>query len=279
MSNMGILRGRERVTLRCQNKKKSGVAACNSPNPELTTLMTRFMERFEGRFLTEETQRTIRETIAEKGIPYLAKQDARKGKLQDRLREIEDQIKNIQDTVRKDGTKYPDAKRSLMENLDALVKERRGIKEGIDKINDNDKELEQYITDPDGVMEKLLEMKTYTMPQDPQLVRQLIELYVDRIEIYRKHGVIYYHMGTCEGDQPAMETIYLDDEGQAKCDSQQPRDPQDAVCCPLGGSTGIDRGLDTCLQGDGRFPRPRGDRPVFDGVWERTGVVPPPTRG
>ena len=100
--------------------------------------------------------------------------------------------------------------------------------------------LQAYYTDPDGVMEKLLEMKTYTMPQDPQLVRQLIELYVDRIEIHRKHGVIYYHIGTCEGDQPAMETIYLDDEGQAKCDSQQPRDPQDAVCCPSGGRTGVD---------------------------------------
>ena len=27
----------------------------------------------------------------------------------------------------------------------------------------------------------------------------------------------------------------------AKCDSQQPRDPQDAVCCPSGGRTGIFR--------------------------------------
>ena len=154
------------------------------------------------------------------------------------MREVQREIKNVQGVVRRHGEKHA-AMESLMEDLERIEKERREIKKEIEEINDNDPEVQQYITDPEGVMEKLLDQKTYAEPRDPQLVRALIQLYVERIEIYRNHGVIYYHLGTRKGDQPATDTIYLTNEGQAACDSRETHDSLDAESCPLEGSMGV----------------------------------------
>ena len=62
------------VKLRCSRKKRSGVIACDSENLPLDILLDRFMERFMDVFLTEDTLRTVMETIGERGRPYLEKQ-------------------------------------------------------------------------------------------------------------------------------------------------------------------------------------------------------------
>ena len=237
LSNMIMTTSKTRVTLRCSRKKNSGVDACDLKDLRLDVLMERFMERFMGRFLTEDTLRTVIEAIGERGRPYLEKQDARKLNLQSKLREIEGQTKNIRGAVANHGEKHA-AVESLMQDLDNFEKERREISKEIDEINDNDTEVQQYITDPDGVIEKLLDQKTYAAPRDPQLVRNLIKLYVERTEIYKGHGVIYYHLGSRKGDQPTTDTIYLSNEDQAAYDSQEAPDPQDAERCLLAGSTG-----------------------------------------
>ena len=248
------------VKLRCSRKKRSGVSACDLRDLPLDLLLDRFMERFMDVFLTEDTLRTVMETIGDRGRPYLEKQDTRKLNLKGRLREVQGEIKNVQGVVRKYGDKH-DAMESLMEDLERIEKERREIKKEIEEINDNDAEVQQYITDPEGVMEKLLDQKTYAEPRDPQLVRALIQLYVERIEIYRDHGVIYYHLGTRKGDQPATDTIYLTNKDQAACDSQEAHDSLDAESCPLEGNMGMSPGSAPRPGTPAGFPRRCGDVP------------------
>lgn len=238
MNNLVLTRSKGKAKLRCSLKKKLGVAYCNSTNVPLDLLMDRFMDRFMNVFLMEDTQQAVLAKVAKNATSYLNKQDSRKTNLQGRLRELNKEIKNIKDVVKQEGTKRA-AVGSLMEDLDRYERERWDIEREINGINDDDAEVRQYVTDPEGVIEKLLDQKTYAASRDPQIVRDLIELYVDRIEVYEGHGVVYYKLGTRRAGQPATETIYLNGAHQAECHSHEAPEPSDHESCPLDGSMGM----------------------------------------
>ena len=275
MKNLVVRRNNGKMVLWCSRKKNSGTVTCNSRGLPFDILMERFMDRFMDRFLTEDTLRTVIETIGERGRPYLEKQDARKQNMKSRLREIKGEISNCKDVVKKFGDKHT-AIESLMEDLEKLEKERRKNEKEIDEINANDTEVQQYITNPDGIIEKLLDQKTYIASQDPQLVKQLIELYVDRIEVYLNHAVIYYHLGTRKGEQPATDTIYLNKEDQAAYDSQEAQDIPDAESCLLDGHTGIFLVPGHPFLLPRRKPRRCGDLPPLRDFLQDQAVQSPP---
>ena len=141
-----------------------------------------------------------------------------------------------------------------MDSLEELEREKEEIEGESRRITEVSKEALLFVNDRDGIIETALSLKTYTNPADLEAVRELIHIFIERVELFADgHGVIYYNLPVCrrrlEGDQ-AMEPIYF-----------KKKSPHTSESCGLAQTTGIDPRCSSFPRTSAGFPRTRGDRP------------------
>ena len=194
LHNLGVIRDhRYEPKLRCLKKKNEGAETCPKENILMLWFQALIFDRLTNYIFTKENlERQVR-SAAKGGREFLQEEGANKRALERRLRKIDQELQNCNETVRKFGTKYQHID-SLMETIDRLGREREAVAAKIQSSVEYTKEAELFITDPQGTVETLLDYKTYTESEEPQAVRELAKLFIKRIEVFNDHIDIYYHL-------------------------------------------------------------------------------------
>ena len=213
--NLIILRDpRYEPRLRCAKKKNQGTETCPKKNIPMLQFQNLIFHRLVHYvFIPENLKRQIRS--AAKGVEgLLRKEEATRKTLQSRLDKIEEELKNGNDLALRYGQRYQHID-SLMESIDRLGRERQAVAAEIQKLAKDTREARLFLTDPQGIIDTLMDYKTYTESEDPEAVRDFALTFIQRIEVFNDHIDIYYHLSPQLEelkDNLRKETINLKDD-------------------------------------------------------------------
>ena len=216
-SNLLIHRKDNAIYLRCARKKVMGVDTCSFKGARYEDVIDAIVERTREHFLTEETLQTIAEQMANTTRTYLEEQETSRSGITSRLRTVNAQIENIRETARN----LPLQSRSgrfFADDLEKLLEEKESLEIKAKAIADATEEAHLFVTNREGIIETAINKKLFTDPADPEATRELLQLFIERIEIFAdKSGKIYYDLPirkTGTEDTPGEETIFLERKKQ-----------------------------------------------------------------
>ena len=205
------------VRLRCALKKHATTAACpNGKDVRMDQLVPAVIDRVNNHILTPETLQNTVQVMARDSRNYLTEGESRRSDLKAKLKEVEEGIKNVNGVVREEGERIKKLP-SLIDNLEGLEKEKKELVAEINQITDDTNEARLYVTNPEGIMATALDLKTYTESEDPEAVKQILQMFIDRVEVYRDHAKIYYKISAHSEESaelPGVEIICFDTKGR-----------------------------------------------------------------
>ena len=268
--------------LRCSRKKNHGKGKCPSKPIRMDELVNQVLERLLGTIVTEPALRQLIEDVARDSHLYLEEGQERKKELSNQLSEVRKRIRNISDVIQTQGTQHRGLA-TLLQDLAELEEKERTLQESIQEINDATEQARLFINDPDGILEAVLDLRTYTETRDEQAAKELISLFIIAVYVYKenldedddreKHMEMHWTIpifSEATGEYSNREIVILAN-GQD--------DDQDDNFCLLGTRIGIDLSPSGRIIAGFGFPRPRGDRPSKIAGLSSFSQVPPPTRG
>ena len=96
------------------------------------------------------------------------------GHIIERKKVFSSEIKNINDVLTAAGTQAPSL-RSLIDKLTKLEDEHKDLEKGGNQIDEATEEALLFVNDQAGIIEMALDYKTWTHPEDPEAIRELLE--------------------------------------------------------------------------------------------------------
>ena len=233
-SNLQIHRQNGTVRIRCARKKTMGAEVCAFKTPRLDMVMDVVTGRLRYHFLTKDTLEIVTAMVAEEGGRYLEEQKTSKSGLIARRKDVDDEIAKIGDVLKAAGAKAANL-HSLIDHLVKLEKEKADLTKQIDRTDEVSEEALLFVNDREGIIETALNLKTLTDPEDPEAIRELLHIFIERVDLFADgHGVIYYSLPVrSSGPEgtPDRESIYFEKK-------KGPKVPQS---CGFDGSTGVNR--------------------------------------
>ena len=233
-SNLELTRGKDGVRrLRCSWKKDHGKDTCVFTGARLDSVLVTVTDRLRNHYLTEETLESIIDKVVETSREYLEEQESSKSGLSDRLKVVNGEIKSgnaVLLAAQKEGKNLT----SLINVVDEFEREKEELEKMLEGIAEATEETLLFVNDRDGIIETVMSRKMFTDPEDPEAVRALIGVFIERVELFQDgHGVIYYNLPVRserpEGI-PAEETIEFEKRNK--------KGPAAAQSCVLALSTG-----------------------------------------
>ena len=212
-SNLLIHRAKTGARLRCARKKDMGAAVCSFKGARLDQVLGAIIDRIREHFLTEETLQNVVDQIASTTRPYLEEQETSRSGITSRLKTINGQIENIRETVRTLPLQSRSS-RFFANDLENLLEEKENLELKAKAIADATEEALLFVTNREGIIETAISKKLFTDPADPEATKELLELFIERVEIFADmSGKIYYDLPIRRAgthDTPGEETIFLE---------------------------------------------------------------------
>ena len=232
-SNLHVYRNNGVIRLRCSRKHMMGKEECTFTGARLDELLEAITGRLTTHFLTEDILGSVIDGVTEESRRYLGEQETGKSGITARMKIVDDEINTIGDVLRAAGTKAPNL-HSLIDRLKILEDEKADLQKQIAQIAEVSEEALLFVNNKEGIIETALSRKTLTEPEDPEAIRELLNIFIERVYLFAdKTGVIHYdlpiHSAGPEGT-PAKETIYL----------EKKRGPKASESCVFDGTTGPD---------------------------------------
>ena len=192
--NMLVLRDhRYEARLRCAKKKNQGAETCPKKNIPMVQFEDLIVKRFAKYVFTEENLERQLATAGRDRQNFLREGDAKKADLEKRLSEIEQEIRNGNDTVLKYGTRYPNLD-SLMESINKLETSKATLTRDIERIVEDTEEARLFLSDRESFVAMLMDVRTYMESAEVQEVKELLKSFISRIEVFNDRIDIYYHL-------------------------------------------------------------------------------------
>ena len=245
-SNLEIQRQKGRVAVRCSRRKHMGVDVCDFKSADLTRLLEAIIDRVRHHFLTPENLQNVTDGVAAVSRAMLEKRQVQLDRISERKRVVNTEIKNINDVLRKAGTKAKNLE-TLMSDLHDLETERAALEKEGDQVSEATEEALLFVTDPAGIIQTVMDYKTWLDPEDPEAVKEFLKIFIEKVEVFElEEGAtdqrvdIYYDLRafkTTAKDASATETIHI---GKKKSRGVS------ANNCGLDVRTGIHPGPDSC---------------------------------
>ena len=230
-SNLEILRDGDRVRLRCSHKKRIGADFCEFKSVNLNTLLEAIQDRITHHFLTPENLQSVIDGVNEISRSMLEERQDQLSRIRERKRVVNTEIRNISDVLTEAGTKKSDL-HTLLSDLAELEKEKVALDNEAKRIIDATEEALLFVNDQAGIIETALDYKTWTDPEDPEAIRELFKIFIQRVEVFEleegatdQRVVIYYDLRAFKAsgqEDSGTETIHI---GKKK-----PVNPSDQNC-------------------------------------------------
>ena len=177
--------------LMCTYKKRYGKEYCDKKNHRLDVVENKILSYLMNKILTREVlEHQVHET-AKSWERYLKEDETLTTSLKRQIDQKGNEIGNITNALKLSGAD--------LENLPTLIGtlqewELEKAELGL-KLEANQKELEHgrlFVTDREEIIETALTMKTYTETSKKYAVKEIIKLFIERIEVFDKYADIYY---------------------------------------------------------------------------------------
>ena len=192
--NMLVIRDhRYEARLRCAKKKNQGAETCPKKNILMVKFEDLIVDRFINYVFTEENVERQLATAGRDRQKFLSEGEARKADLEKKLREIDQEIRNGNETVLKYGTKFPNLD-SLMESINKLETGKAKLTWEIERIVEDTEEARLFLSDREEFVAMLKDVRTYIDSGEAQDVKELLKSFISRIEVFNDHTDIYYHL-------------------------------------------------------------------------------------
>ena len=230
-SNLEILRTDGKVRLRCSRKKRIGADFCEFKSVNMNTLLEAIKDRITHHFLTPENLQSVIDGVNEVSRSMLVEHQAQLSRIRERKSVVATEINNINAVLRSAGTQANNLQ-TLLKDLAALEKESATLENESTRINVNTEEALLFVNDQDGIIQTALDYKTWTDPEDPEAIRELFQIFIQRVEVFEledgatdQRADIYYDLRAFKApgqDDAGTETIHV---GKKK-----PVTPSDLKC-------------------------------------------------
>ena len=217
-SNLEIHRHDGIVSLRCSKKKKRGADFCEFKSANLTTLLEAIRDRIIHHFLTTENLQSVIDGVNEVSRSMLEERQVQLARIGERKILINTEIKNINDVLRAAGTQANNLQ-TLLTDLAELEKERAALENEGNQIGDATEEALLFVNDQAGIIETAMDYKTWTDPEDPEAIRELFKVFIQKVEVFEleegatdQRVVIYYDLRAFKAsgqDGSNTETIHI----------------------------------------------------------------------
>ena len=192
--NMLVVRDpRYEPRLRCAKKKNQGTENCPKKNIPMVQFEDLVVDRFVKYVFTEENVERQLATAGRDRQKFLSEGEAKKADLEKKLREIDQEIRNGNETVLKYGTKYLKLD-SLMESINTLETTKATLNRDIERIVEDTEEARLFLSDREEIVAILMDVRTYMESGEVQGVKDLLKSFISRIEVFNDHIDIYYHL-------------------------------------------------------------------------------------
>lgn len=182
-SNLEIQRQDGIVRLRCSRKKKMGKDSCEFKSVNMNRLLEGLIDRITHHFLTPENLKSVVDGVNAVSRSMLQERQVQLARIGERKSVINAEIRNINDVLRAAGTQASNLQ-TLLNDLAELEKERAGLEREGSQINDATEEALLFVNDQAGIIETALAYKTWINPEDPEAVRQLFKVFVQKVEVF-----------------------------------------------------------------------------------------------
>ena len=233
-SNLEINRQKGTVRLRCSKKKRMGREFCTFTGARLDEVLAALQDRLNNNFLTEDTLDRVIGRVADASRECLEEQETNRAGIRARKGGVRDKIASLKVTL--DDTELgPRSRRSLTDDL-KLLEEQEELDQEDKRISEATEDARIFVNNRAGIIETAMNLKTYTDPKDLEAQRELMHLFIERVEVFHDgHGVIEYDLPVhCEGsaDGQTREAIYF----------KRTKDPVASQSCGIDGSMGVGHG-------------------------------------
>ena len=169
-------------------------------------------DRLNNHFLTEDTLDRVIGRVADASREYLEEQETNRAGIRARKGVVRDKIASLKLTL-DDAGLGPRSRRSLTDDLEKLLKEEEELDQEEKRISEATEDARIFVSNRAGIIETAMNLKTYTDPEDLEAQRELMHLFIERVEVFHDgHGVIEYDLPVhCEGsaDGQTREAIYF----------------------------------------------------------------------
>ena len=216
--NLEIQRQNGNVTLRCSRKKKMGKDFCEFRSVNMNRLLEALIDRIKHHFLTPENLQSVIDGVNAVSRSMLQERQVQLARIGERRNVINAEIRNINDVLKAAGTQANNLP-TLLNDLAALEKERAGLEREGNQINDATEEALLFVNDQAGIIETALAYKTWIDPEDPEAVRELFQVFIQKVEVFEvEEGAtdqrvdIYYDLRAFKAagqDGTNAETIHI----------------------------------------------------------------------
>ena len=234
--------------LRCSRKKKMGAEACTFTGIRLDEIIHAVSGRLRNHFLTGENLEGVVDKVVDSSKAYLEQQMRGESGIKTRMKIVDGEIKRTGDVLIAAGDKAKNL-HSLIGKLEKLELEKQDLQKQLDLNAEASKEALLFLNDREGIIETALNLKTLTDPEDPEAIRELFQIFIERVDVFQdRHGDIYYTLPVQSAGPegtPGRETIYFEKKTRSKATKS----------CGLEGLTGIDPARQGPCPGRRRFPR------------------------
>ena len=242
-STLEIHRQNGIASLRCSRKKKMGAETCIFKGIRLDDIIHAVSGRLRNHFLTEENLESLVDKVVESSKAYLEQQMRGESGIKAKLNIVEGEIENTGKVLIAAGDRAENL-HYLIGKLEKFELEKQDLQKQLDLNAEASKEALLFLNDREGIIETALDLKTLTDPEDPEAIRELFQIFIERVEIFEdRHGDIHYTLPVQSAGPegtPGRETIYFEKKTRSKA----------AKSCGLEGFTGTVR---THIQGAGRI--------------------------
>ncbi len=182
-SNLEIHRYTDKVALRCSRKKDMGVDFCEFKSVNLNTLLEAIRERITCHFLTPENLQSVIEGVNKVSRSMLKERQVQLSRIGERKAVVKSQITNINDVLKQAGTQANNLQ-TLLSDLAELEKEHAALDKEGNQITDATEEALLFVNDQAGIIETAMDYKTWTNPEDTDAVRDLFQIFIQRVEVF-----------------------------------------------------------------------------------------------
>ncbi len=212
-SNLQLHRQKDILRLRCSRKKNVGGYDCGFKGVRLDAIIPALMDRLTNHYVTEDTLERVIDRIADESREYLETQETNQVGIRSRLRLTREKVRNLKENLN-DGGLGPRSRKSLTEDLEQQLGEQEELEKDLERISVSSQEARLFVNNRDGIIETAMNLKTYMDPENLEEVRQFINLFVEKVEVFDDgHAIVHYDLpvhskGSEEGG--TKEIIYFE---------------------------------------------------------------------
>jgi site-specific DNA recombinase len=194
----------------CTTNRNQGAGSCPNKGPSMPNCETTVLNTLLKHVLTDESLEKLIQEVEGNSQEFADRQDRELETVKGKLQEIQVQRDNIIKAIAVEGKSVP-ALADYMEKLDQQQAELEARKLGLDSERS---ELLSFLNDKARIIKHAQEVRTYLKSKDKNMVRAMVETFVEKVEVDSETVTIHYRIPMPPhgpGKKRRVETVPIHD--------------------------------------------------------------------